>query len=112
MKTDNTKQPGDQTAPIEVTPEMIAKWKEKYGDVFCFTAADGKQCYLRRPSRTVLSLATVGAQTDPLKFNEVILENCFLGGDPCFKTDDDYFMGVSKNIADIVPGVEGELKKL
>ena len=112
MKTDNTKQLGARTAPIEVTPENIAQWKEKYGDVFCFESVDGKRCYLRKPSRTVMSLASVGAQTDPLKFNEVILENCFLGGDPCFKTDDEYFMGISKSIADIIPGVEGEIKKL
>ncbi|GHV11720.1 hypothetical protein FACS1894162_7350 [Bacteroidia bacterium] len=39
------------------------------------------KCYLHRPDRKALSAASVIGKTDPLKYNEILLNNCWLGGD-------------------------------
>lgn len=93
------------------TPEDIAKWKKKHGDVFAYES-DGKICYLRRPSRQVISAATVSGQNDPFNFAQVIIENCWLGGDDELRTADKYFMGLSQKVNEIVEIKVGELKKL
>ncbi len=62
------------------------------------------KCYLKSPSRKVLSSATVIAGKDPIKFGELILKNCWLGGDERIKTDDDLFFAAN--------GILGELIKV
>ncbi len=90
---------------------QIEAWKEKHGKVYSFTA-DGKVCYLRKPTRKALSAAAIIGQKDPLKYNEVLIANCWLGGDEDLKNDDAYFLGLSAKIADLVEVKEGELKEL
>ena len=58
----------------------IAAWKKKHGDVFAYEV-DGKTCYLHRPGRDVIAAASVVGKEDPFKFAEIILSNCWLGGD-------------------------------
>jgi len=93
------------------SPEDIAKWKQKHGDVFAYEA-DEMIGYLHRPSRQVISLATVTGQSDPFQFAQVIIENCWLGGDDTLRSQDKYFMGLSQKINEIVEIKVGELKKL
>ena len=50
--------------------------------------------------------------SDPIRSNEVLLENCWLGGDESVKTDDSKFMGVSPVLAEIIQVKEATLKKL
>lgn len=96
----------------EMTPEsQIAAWKKKHGDVFRYSAGE-KSCYLKKPDRSVLSAAAVIGKNDPLKYNEILLANCFLGGDEEIKTDDGLFLGISQKLAELVEIKEGELKKL
>ena len=54
---------------------QIAAWKKKHGDVFAYEA-DGKTCYLHRPSRTTIAAASVVGKEDPFKFAEIVLANC------------------------------------
>lgn len=89
----------------------IAVWKKKFGDIYVYEA-DGKKCYLHRPSRAVVSAASVIGKEDPFKFAEVVLENCWLDGDECLRTDDAYFMGLSQQISQLVEIKTGQLKKL
>lgn len=91
--------------------EQIEAWKAKYGKVFAYTA-DDKTCFLRKPTRKALSAASVIGQKDPLKYNEVLIGNCWLGGDEELRTDDSYFLGLSAKVADLVEIKEGELKEL
>ena len=98
--------------PAQITQQTIDGWKQKYGDVFKYATEDGVVAYFRKPTRSVLSLATSAATTDPMKFNEIIIENCFLGGDERVKTEDKYFLGLSGEIATLIEKVEGELKKV
>lgn len=70
----------------------IAAWKKKHGDVFAYEV-DGKTCYLHRPGRDVIAAASVVGKEDPFKFAEVILTNCWLGGDEELRDDDPLFHG-------------------
>jgi hypothetical protein len=94
-----------------VTDEQIQEWKKKYGDVFQVDV-DGKTAYLKRPDRKALSAASVMGNKDPLKYNEILLNNCWLAGDEEIKTDDSLFLGVSGQLAELIEVKEAKLKKL
>jgi len=94
-----------------VTPEQINEWKAKHGDVFEIAVED-KRGYIRKPDRKVLGAAMSFAQSNPLKMGEIILTNCWLGGDECIRTDDDYFFGVNAQLEQIITIKEAEIKKL
>lgn len=96
---------------MEATEKQIEDWKAKHKDVYQISV-DGRTCYLRKPNRKELSYASMAGKNDPLKFNEVILNQCWLGGDEEIKTDDELFLGVSAQIATLVEVKEAEIKKL
>lgn len=95
----------------EVTKEQIESWKKKHGDVFEVNV-DGKTAYLKKPDRKVLGAASVLGKDDPMKYNEILLENCWLGGDEEIKTDDSLFLGVSSVLAEIIEIKKAEIKKI
>lgn len=94
----------------EMTAQIEA-WKREHGDVFAYEA-DGKVCYLRRPSRTAIAAASVVGKDDPFKFAEIIVNNCWLGGDEALRNEDRYFMGLSRKVSELVEIKVGEIKKL
>jgi hypothetical protein len=94
-----------------ITPQQIEEWKAKYGSVFSIEV-DGKVCYLKKPTRKALSAAAIIGKSDPLKYNETLLLNCWLEGDEEIKTDDDLFLSVSGKLSEIIEIKEAELKKL
>lgn len=93
------------------TPEEIEELKKKHGEIFKLEVED-KCCILKVPGRKVLSYASVSATKDPMKFNEVILNDCFVAGDEEIKTNDAYFLGASSKIAEIIQVKEARLEKL
>lgn len=95
----------------EVTKEQIESWKKKHGDVFEVNV-DGRTAYLKKPDRKVLGAASVLGKDDPMKYNEILLENCWLGGDEEIKTDDSLFLGVSSVLAEIIEIKKAEIKKI
>lgn len=94
-----------------VTKEQIQEWKKQYKDIFVISVED-KKVYLRTPDRKTLSYASTLATKDPLRFNEVILENCWLGGDEEIKTNDELFLAVSSKLPDLIQIKEATLEKL
>lgn len=96
---------------MNVTKEQIQEWKQKYGDVYVLNI-EGKKGYLRTPDRQTLSYASTLATKDPLKFNEVVLNNCWLGGDEEIKTDDTLFLAASSKLPDLIQIKEATLEKL
>ena len=94
-----------------VTKEQIQEWKKQYKDIFVISVED-KKVYVRTPDRKTLSYASTLATKDPLRFNEVILENCWLGGDEEIKTDDSLFLAVSSKLPDLIQIKEATLEKL
>lgn len=101
----------EQKLKGQATPEQIEEWKKKYGKVSGIIV-DGHIGYLRKPDRKTLSYASVAGQKDPLKFNEVLLNNCWLGGSDEIKTDDELFLSVGSKLAELVTVKEAELVNL
>lgn len=94
-----------------ITKEKIQEWKKQYGDVYVLNIED-KKAYLHTPDRQTLSYASTLATKDPLKFNEVVLNNCWLGGDEEIKTDDTLFLAASSKLPDLIQIKEATLEKL
>lgn len=94
----------------DVTPEMVGEWKNKYGDVFV-VEAEGKKCWLRRPNRKVIGAAVVLSNGDPMEQKEVIIRNCWLGGDMEFQNEDRYFFALSGKVDEMVDIATASLKK-
>lgn len=95
----------------KVTDEQIQIWKNKHGKIYAIEV-DGSVCYLKRPDRKTLSAAAAIGQSDPIKFAEIMLENCWLGGDSEIKTDDVKFLGVSSKLDSLVQVASARLKEL
>lgn len=94
-----------------VTPEQIAEWKAQHQNVFCIAIED-KKCYLKAPDRKTLSYASSVATSNPMKFNEILLNGCWLGGDEEIKTNDSLFLSASSKLAEIIEVKEATLEKL
>ncbi|MDY0200974.1 MAG: hypothetical protein RBR40_08300 [Tenuifilaceae bacterium] len=95
----------------QATPEQIEAWKKKHGKLFGIIV-DGHICYLRKPDRRTLSYATAAGGSDPIKFNETLLNNCWVGGSEAIKTEDDLFLGASGKLAELIEVKQAELVNL
>ena len=95
----------------QATVAEIDEWKKRHGDFYAIKV-DGHVCYLRKPTRRDLSFASSAGKKDPLKFNETLLRDCWLGGSEAIRRDDDKFMGASGVLDKIIPDAEAELEKL
>lgn len=60
------------------------------------------RAYLKKPSRKVISMATAVGGKDPIRFGELILENCWLGGDEQIKTNDDLFLAANAILGNLI----------
>lgn len=94
-----------------VTQEQINEWKLQHESVFCIEIED-KKAYLKNPDRKTLSFASSAATTNPLKFNEIMLKGCWLGGDEEIQTNDSLFLAASSKLAEIIEVKEATLVKL
>ena len=94
-----------------VTQEQIDSWKKKYRKVFCYEV-DGKRLSFKQPDRNTLAAASVIARNDPMKYNEFVLNNSFLGGERAMLEDDSVFYGLSQKMDELVAAKVGELKNL
>ena len=95
----------------EATPEQIAEWKKKYGEIFQITA-DDKAGYIRAPKRSEVGIATSYQATNPFKSTEFILQNCWLGGADELISEDKYFYGLNAQLMDVIEVAETKIKKL
>lgn len=96
---------------MDITKEQIGAWKKEHGEIFQINVGD-KVCFLKPPSRRALSYAAAAGQTDPLKYNEIILNDCWLAGDEEIKTDNGLFLSVSAKLPGLIDIKEAELVKL
>lgn len=96
--------------------EQITSWKKKHGSVFEIEvkSLDGniKRAYLKKPGRNELSYAATVGGKDPMKFNQTILEGCWLAGDEDIKTNDELFLGACEVLDHIIETAEASIKKL
>lgn len=96
---------------VETMQSKIEGWKKKYGRVFRLEV-DGHVAYVRTPDRRILALASIEGGKDPVKYNEVILRNCWIEGDEEIKTNDGLFFGASAKLQELIDIKEAELKEL
>lgn len=93
----------------EATPEQIATWKKEHGKVYRYEV-DGRVCYFRAVDRNTYSLAAAKiTSAGPAKFNEVVIENIWLGGDESIKKEDSYFFGLIEFIEELMAKKKGNL---
>ena len=94
----------------EVDQAKIDSWKKQHGEIFAVTG-DNKVCYLKKPDRKILAYIT-SLGNNPIKMNEALINNCWLGGSENFKTDDALFLGLSQQIGTLVQIKQTEIAKL
>ncbi len=104
-KTETTEQDNAEAA-------FVADLKRKHGEIYVLNFEDGKKCYLKTPDRKTLKFAATIAQSNPLEYAEVILNNCFVGGDEDIKTNNAYFLSATSKIEQLIEVKQSELKKL
>lgn len=101
-----------QEQGFKATKEQIGEWKKKHPNGVYEIEVEGFVAYVKAPDRNTLGYAaTIGAK-DPMKFNEAILNHCWLAGDDEIKTNDKLFMGVAAKLDQIIETAEASIKKL
>ena len=95
----------------EITQKQIDAWKAEHGEIFALKIGD-KICYLKTPNRKTLSYAAMAGQKDNMAFNEIILKQCWLGGDEEIQTNDGLFLSASSKLPELIQIKEAELVKL
>jgi len=96
----------------EATPEQIEAWKREFETVFQYTLADNRVAYFRTPTLQILDACKTLSGGSAMKFNELLMNNCWLGGDDELRKHDKYKMGIFEWLPDIIIKVEGRLEKL
>lgn len=94
------------------TQAQIDEWKKAHGGVYEVAIESGEKCYLRQPNRKDLSAATASSKKDPMKFNESILNNCWLAGDDAIRTNDQLFLAAAQELDQILDFKTATVKKL
>ncbi len=97
----------------QATDAEIAAWKATHGDVFQFSA-DGHTCYLKRPDRGQYAYA-VQLQSNPVRSNEYILKNCWLGGSEKIlkaQQNDSLFTNVQSKLSVLMDVIPVQVSKL
>lgn len=97
--------------PSIATPEQIEIWKKQHGDVFQLDV-DGHIAYLKKPSRKVMSMALGAGKNDPIRFGEIILNNCWIEGDRKIIDEDKLFFGAMQQLDQMIEFASSDLKKL
>lgn len=95
----------------QASPEQIAEWKEKHGEVNMLTL-EGHVAYLKNPDRKTLSYAMASMIRNPMQAQEHMLNGCWLGGSEEIKKDDSLFVSFAAKAMDLFDIKEVELKKL
>lgn len=93
------------------TAEQIAEWKKGHGEIFKLEVGE-HVAYLRKPDRKVLGFAAVSSNSDPMKYNEAVLKNCWLGGSSEIMEDDMLFVSAGTVLGQLIELKEATLEKL
>ncbi|MGE0635988.1 MAG: hypothetical protein AB7P01_06085 [Bacteroidia bacterium] len=94
MADPKTKLPGG------VTQAQLDKWKKEHGEVkevevpLDDTGKNTVTCFVKKPNIDILGAAAAVAETDPMKSGLILFDNCYLGGDPETKGNEEVKMSV------------------
>ena len=77
-------------------------------DIFKYEV-DGRVGYLRSVDRNTYALAASKVSISPAKFNEIVIENIWLGGDADLKKLDSYYYGLIDFVEELMAKKKGSL---
>lgn len=103
----------------QASADQIENWKKeiaaKYGDnhkLFAYEV-DGKVCYLRSVDRdTYAAAAAKVASAGPNKFNDIIIENIWIGGADEIRKSDSLYYGLIEFVEELMAKKKGSLTTL
>ena len=96
----------------KVTKKDIQAWKEKYANIYEIES-DGKIGYIFDPTsdlrimKMVVSSAKKGGN---IEMTEAVINNCWLGGDEVLRTDEQYLLGITNQMDDLIDLPDYEVK--
>lgn len=94
------------------TPEIIAQFKKEHGSIFKYTSTDGKECILKSPTLQIIDACRTVSGGSSIKFDDALVQNCWVDGDLELKTVDKYKMGLFDWLGGIIQKVSGQLEEL
>lgn len=101
---------------MTVNEEQIARWKQEHGTVFRYTATkDGEEPkvgYFKKISPQTMDAYESMLKRSKLTADDVVISNCWLGGDQEIVDNDDYRMGLRDWLGLLLVKVEGEMAEL
>jgi len=103
--------PFAQNTKVDLTADEIEQYKKEYKEVYLIEVED-KKCFLHPPTRQILDAARAGSKKADSKFNEILLEGCWLAGNKEMITEDEYFLSASAQLGEIITYKDSSIKKL
>lgn len=92
-----------------VSQAQLKDWKDQHGQVLELSFSDGRQAFLKQPDKKILGLAYAKGAKDPLGVADVIVANCWLGGDDDVKDDVGCLISIQELANEIAGRVECEV---
>ena len=115
MKEQATETPAQ---PLALTVDLVmAKFPEfknleaTHGKLKAIMVED-KIALFKKPTRQIIGAASALSTSDPMKYLEMLAENCFVAGDRELLDDDDYFMAIMPKLNELIETKTAELLKL
>lgn len=100
-------------AASEINDALIADLKAKHGKVFKYTTTDKlKTGLFKQPDLTTLDASMAIKTTNPIKSDQIIANNTFLGGDEELITEQKYILGMRLFLGNLIELVAGEFTEL
>jgi hypothetical protein len=100
---------------MKATKEQMAEWQKTHGEgnIFELSSA-GKLCYVFSPATNLRlwKLAVAARRKSVGDLVDAILNNCWLAGDPEFKTSDDLKLGIESIVDEMVDTPDHEIEEL
>lgn len=97
---------------MEFTEDKIKALKAKHGKLFLYETKDGKSCLLASPTLKIIDACRTIAGGSSIRFNNAIVENCWVDGDEEIRTSDRYLLGLFDELDMIFDIVQGSLREL
>lgn len=98
----------------EITPELIAQWKQKHPVLFKITTEDGSNvAIVRRPTLKEIEYGqSMLAQNKIFTFNITLFNTCLLGWEKDVSNDEYAVNGLAANMMQCIEVVRTEVEKL
>jgi len=104
----------EKIAAADVTPEIIAKWKQQYGSVAKLTIKEKdsvKTAFVRKPTNKEIDFASANLTRGALaQYGITLFNTCHIAGDA--PETEDGLRTVGQYMSEMIETVEVELEKL